>query len=163
MAIALAAAFTGDNVGYVIGQIGGRAFVHQRGRSVLLPPESLHSAEAFFARHGGKVVSVARFIEELHQANGVIAGTACMPWCHFLAFYALGAALWVGLWGSLPYQACIHITPIYDHPARYQPHALLALAFWPWRSQPAIYCAATTRAGRDPRDAGRRTGHVSQG
>ncbi|MGW7406201.1 DedA family protein [Streptomyces sp. NPDC054833] len=111
----------------MIGRSGGRAFVHRWGRYVFLTPERFHKAEEFFTHHGGKIVTVARFVEGLRQANGIIAGTSCMPWPRFLAFNALGAALWVALWATLAYAAGTHITAIYDEISRYQLYALLAL------------------------------------
>ncbi|MFJ9345396.1 DedA family protein [Streptomyces sp. NPDC101237] len=126
-AIAFVAAVVGDNIGYLIGHTGGRAFVHRWGRYVFLTPERFRAAEDFFVRHGGKVVTVARFVEGLRQVNGIIAGTSGMPWLRFLAFNALGAALWVGLWTSLSYLAGTHITAIYDEIRRYQLYALIAL------------------------------------
>ncbi|MEU8711332.1 DedA family protein [Streptomyces sp. NPDC048663] len=126
-AIAFAAAVVGDNIGYLIGHTGGRAFVHRWGRYVFLTPERFRTAEEFFVRHGGKIVTVARFVEGLRQVNGIIAGTSGMPWLRFLAFNALGAALWVGLWTSLSYLAGTRITAIYDEISRYQLYALIAL------------------------------------
>ncbi|KIF02287.1 alkaline phosphatase [Streptomyces sp. RSD-27] len=125
--IAFVAAVAGDNVGYLIGRFGGRAFVHRWGRYVFLTPERFHKAELFFTRHGGVIVTVARFIEGLRQANGIIAGTSGMPWRRFLAFNALGAALWVGLWATLAYVAGTHITTLYDEITRYQLYVLIAL------------------------------------
>ncbi|MFD8718140.1 DedA family protein [Streptomyces sp. NPDC059629] len=127
-AIAFTAAVVGDNIGYLIGHTGGRAFVHRWGRYVFLPPERFQKAEEFFTRHGGKIVVVARFVEGLRQVNGIIAGTSGMPWRRFLVFNAIGAALWVGLWASLAYVAGTHITAIYDEISRYQLYALIALA-----------------------------------
>ncbi|MER6122383.1 DedA family protein [Streptomyces sp. NPDC001795] len=126
-ALAFAAAVAGDNIGYLIGRSGGRAFVHRWGRYVFLTPKRLHTAEEFFTRNGGKVVTAARFIEGLRQANGIIAGTSGMPWRRFLAFNALGAALWVGLWATLAYLTGTHITAIYDEVTRYQLYVLIAL------------------------------------
>ncbi|MFF7969521.1 DedA family protein [Streptomyces sp. NPDC007903] len=126
-AIAFAAAVVGDNVGYVIGRTGGRAFVERWGRYILLTPKRFEAAEAFFRRHGGKIVTVARFVEGLRQANGIIAGTTGMAWPRFLAFNALGAALWVGLWSSLAYLAGSHITAVYDEIVRYQRYVLVAV------------------------------------
>jgi len=60
--IGFAAAVLGDNVGYAIGRIGGRALVLRFGRYVLLTEERLAGAESFFTRHGGKIGIVARFI-----------------------------------------------------------------------------------------------------
>ncbi|GGY80811.1 DedA family protein [Streptomyces olivaceoviridis] len=126
--IAFAAAVAGDNLGYLIGRFGGRAFVHRWGKYVFLTPKRFEAAEAFFTRHGGKIVTVARFVEGLRQANGVIAGTTGMHWRRFLAFNALGAALWVGLWTTLAYLAGSHVTAIYDEIRRYQLYVLIAVA-----------------------------------
>jgi membrane protein DedA with SNARE-associated domain len=99
--IAVVAAISGDNIGYVIGRWGGRALLARYGRDVLLTGPRLDRAERFFTRHGGKVVVIARFLDFLRQANGIIAGMTGMPWRRFLACNALGAALWAGLWTSL--------------------------------------------------------------
>ncbi|MEV7796936.1 DedA family protein [Streptomyces sp. NPDC087512] len=120
-------AVAGDNVGYLIGRFGGRAFVHRWGRYVFLTPERFHKAEVFFTRHGGVVVTVARFVEGLRQVNGIIAGTSGMPWRRFVAFNALGAALWVGLWVTVAYVAGTHVTALYDEIRRYQLYVLVAL------------------------------------
>ncbi|MGV9319150.1 DedA family protein [Streptomyces sp. NPDC003660] len=124
--IAFAAAVIGDNVGYVIGRTGGRALVERWGKYILLTPKRFQAAEAFFRRHGGKIVTVARFVEGLRQANGIIAGTTGMAWHRFLAFNALGAVLWVGLWSTLAYLAGSHITAVYDEIVRYQRYVLVA-------------------------------------
>ncbi|MFJ8032657.1 DedA family protein [Streptomyces sp. NPDC096032] len=126
--IAFTAAVVGDNIGYLIGRSGGRAFVHRWGRYVFLTPKRFAAAEAFFGRHGGKIVTVARFIEGLRQANGIIAGTTGMRWRRFLAFNALGAALWVGLWATLAYLVGDHITAVYDEIRRYQLYVAAAFA-----------------------------------
>ncbi|WP_112465328.1 DedA family protein [Streptomyces triticisoli] len=125
--IAFAAAIVGDNIGYLVGRFGGRAFVHRWGRYVFLTPERFETAERFFSRHGGKIVTVARFVEGLRQANGIIAGTTGMHWLRFLAFNALGAALWVGLWLTLAYFAGTHIGTVYDEIRRYEIYVLVAL------------------------------------
>ncbi|MEU0836663.1 DedA family protein [Streptomyces sp. NPDC005969] len=125
--IGVLAAILGDNVGYLIGRTGGHALVQRYGRYVFLPPERYEKAEKFFTRHGGKVVTVARFIEGLRQVNGIIAGAAEMPWARFVAFNALGAALWVGLWAGVGYFAGNHITTIYTEVNRYSTYLLIAL------------------------------------
>ncbi|MFD4764434.1 DedA family protein [Streptomyces sp. NPDC058439] len=127
IAIGVLAAILGDNVGYLIGRTGGHALVQRYGRYVFLPPERYEKAEKFFTRHGGKVVTVARFVEGLRQVNGIIAGAAEMPWIRFVAFNALGAALWVGLWAGVGYFAGNHITTIYTEVNRYSTYLLIAL------------------------------------
>ena len=93
----------------------------------LLKTARLDKAEAFFNRHGAWIITVARFIEGLRQANGIIAGTTGMRWLRFLAFNALGAALWVGTWVSVGYLAGSHIDTIYNYITRYSLYALIAL------------------------------------
>jgi membrane protein DedA with SNARE-associated domain len=124
--VAVLAAVIGDNIGYAIGYFGGRALVLRFGKYVFLTGERLDKAERFFARHGGKVVVVARFFEGLRQANGIIAGIAEMPWPRFLLFNAIGAALWVGVWASVGYLAGNHIGTIYDDITRYSLYVLIA-------------------------------------
>ena len=51
-----------------------------------------------------------------------------MHWRRFLAFNALGAALWVGLWTALAYVAGSHITVIYDAVNRYLLYVVIAAA-----------------------------------
>ena len=120
------AAVVGDNIGYGIGRFGGRALVERWGKYVFITPERLDKAEAFFKRHGGKIITIARFIEGLRQANGIIAGITHMHWLRFVAFNALGAALWVGTWVSVGYFAGQHITTIYNAITRYSLYAAIA-------------------------------------
>ena len=133
--IAFVAAVIGDNIGYLIGRVGGRALALRWGRYVFLTPKRLDSAQGFFTRHGGKVVTIARFVEGLRQANGIIAGISDMPWAtRFLPFNALGAALWVGLWTTVGYTAGSNIGSIYHELVRYELYfgaavAVLFLAF----------------------------------
>jgi len=113
--IAFCAAVFGDNVGYAIGRFGGRELVERYGKYVFLTPRRLDSAEDFFGRHGGKVVTIARFVEGLRQLNGIIAGVAGMHWFRFVAFNALGAALWVAAWTTLGYVAGNHVETVVNY------------------------------------------------
>ena len=124
--VGFVAAVFGDNVGYAIGRFGGRILVERWGRYVFLTPERLDAAEAFFNRHGAKIIVIARFIEGLRQANGIIAGITRMHWLKFLAFNALGAALWVGTWVCAGYFAGRHITTIYHYITTYSLYAAIA-------------------------------------
>jgi membrane protein DedA with SNARE-associated domain len=118
--IATLAAIVGDNIGFALGHYGGRPLIERFGRYVLLTPERLDKATGFFERHGGKVVGVARFIEGLRQANGWIAGISAMRWPSFVAFNALGAALWVAVWTTVGYVSGSHIETIYNDAKRYE-------------------------------------------
>ena len=132
------AAVVGDNIGFAIGHFGGRELALRWGRYVFLTAERLDKAQSFFERRGAAIITVARFIEGLRQANGIIAGISGMHWRRFLAFNALGAAMWVGTWVSLGYFAGKHIDPIYHYITRYSWYALIAFgvllaAYIGWR------------------------------
>ncbi|HEY9715022.1 MAG TPA: DedA family protein [Chroococcales cyanobacterium] len=107
--VALAGAIIGDNIGFAIGDFGGRPLVERFGKYLFLTKKRLDEAEAFFNRNGGRVVIVARFIEGLRQLNGIIAGISEMRWPKFVMFNAIGAALWVGLWSMVGYFGGSHI------------------------------------------------------
>ncbi|MCL4357993.1 DedA family protein [Patescibacteria group bacterium] len=108
--IGFSAAVVGDNVGFAIGEYGGRPLIERFGRYVLLTKERLDKAEHYFNRHGGKIVAVARFIDGLRQLNGIIAGISEMRWLKFITFNAIGAAVWVTFWSLVGYYGGEHIT-----------------------------------------------------
>jgi membrane protein DedA with SNARE-associated domain len=125
--VAVLAAVIGDNIGFLLGHFGGRPLAERFGRHVFLTPQRLDRAEAFFNRHGGKIVTVARFIDGLRQLNGLLAGIGGMHWLKFLGYNALGAVLWVGAWCALGYVAGEHIVGIYDTFERYKWYAVAAV------------------------------------
>jgi membrane protein DedA with SNARE-associated domain len=126
-AVAFIAAIIGDNIGFAIGHFGGRALALRWGKYVFLTEERLDRAESFFNRRGAIVITFARFVEGLRQANGIIAGITGMHWLRFLIFNAIGAALWVGTWVSLGYFAGNHIGTIYHYITLYSYYVLIAL------------------------------------
>ena len=156
VAVAIAgfiAAIIGDNIGFAIGHFGGRALALRWGKYVFLTEERLNKAEAFFDRRGAIVITFARFVEGLRQANGIIAGITGMHWLRFLIFNAIGAALWVGTWVSLGYLAGDHITTIYHYITLYSYYVLVALVVliigytvWRIRRRGRRAPVATTRA-----------------
>ena len=125
--VGFAAAVIGDNISFAIGHFGGRTLVLRWGHYVFLTEERLDKAERLFDRHGAWIITVARFIEGLRQANGIVAGITGMRWLRFLAFNVLGAALWVGTWVSVGYLAGNHIGTIYRYITRYSYYVLIAL------------------------------------
>lgn len=127
-------AVIGDNIGFAIGEYGGHPLVERFGKYIFLTPPRIAKAEAFFNRNGGKVIIIARFIEGLRQANGIIAGLSEMKWLRFILFNSIGAALWVGLWAVIGYFGGDHIEAF----LRYQLYVTVTivvglLAFIAWK------------------------------
>lgn len=101
--LAWAGAVIGDNIGYAIGRTGGHHLMVRFGGRVGITQERLRKVEDFFEHHGGWVIVFARFVVVLRQFNGIVAGTLEMHWLHFTVLNAIGAALWVGFWGTLAF------------------------------------------------------------
>jgi membrane protein DedA with SNARE-associated domain len=125
--IGFLAAILGDNVGFAIGHFGGRPLAERYGKYILLTPERLDKTANFFDRHGGKVIVIARFVEGLRQANGIIAGITGMHWTKFIPFNMLGAALWVGVWVSIGYFSGSNIDSIYHTATKYEAYFGIAV------------------------------------
>ncbi len=86
-------AFLGDQLGYWIGRRAGPA-VFSRPESRIFRRENVDRAEAFFARHGGKAITLARFVGIVRTFTPVVAGVGKMRYSAYLAFDAAGALLW---------------------------------------------------------------------
>jgi len=94
IAFGILGAVVGDQIGYWVGREGGRPFVLRSGRYVFITQERLGRAEAFFARHGGKAVFLARFFSGLRVFGALVAGISRMRWGTFILYNVLGGALW---------------------------------------------------------------------
>jgi membrane protein DedA with SNARE-associated domain len=153
--VAFVAAVTGDNIGFAIGHFGGRALALRFGKYVFLTEERLDKAEAFFDRRGSIVITFARFVEGLRQANGIIAGITGMHWLRFLVFNAIGAALWVGTWVTIGYFAGNNITTVYHYITLYSYYVLaglvvLIVGYIVWRRRAAVAVAAASETDEAP-------------
>ncbi len=94
-AVLFVAAVLGDGVNYHIGRaIGPVAF---SGRFRWLRREYLERTHAFFEKHGGRAVVLARFVPIVRTFAPFVAGIGAMTYMKFLFYNVLGAALWVGL------------------------------------------------------------------
>lgn len=90
----VAAALCGDNVNYWIGRwIGPHVFRSPDAR--WFNPRHLARTEAFYERHGGKAVVIARFVPIVRTYVPFVAGVGRMGYPRFLAFSIGGALLWV--------------------------------------------------------------------
>ncbi len=90
IATLIAAALCGDNVNYWAGRWAGpRVFLK------VINKKHLERAHAFYERHGGKTIILARFVPIVRTYAPFVAGVAVMPYLRYLAYCVAGAALWV--------------------------------------------------------------------
>ena len=86
----VAAALCGDNVNYWVGRWAGK-----RVFAKFINPEHLRRTQAFYDRHGGKTIIIARFMPIVRTYAPFVAGIGAMPYLRYLAFCVAGALLWV--------------------------------------------------------------------
>jgi membrane-associated protein len=87
------AVILGDNVNYFVGsRIGTRLFDM---KIPFLKKEYLHRTEAFYAKHGGKTIIMARFVPIVRTFAPFVAGIGAMPYGKYISYCIGGGAFWV--------------------------------------------------------------------
>jgi membrane-associated protein len=90
----IAAAITGDSMGYAIGaRIGPRLFTREK--SWLFNPRHVQRTREFYARHGAKTIVIARFVPIIRTFAPVVAGVGEMAYPRFLFYNVAGGIGWV--------------------------------------------------------------------
>jgi len=99
------AAFVGDTVNYWIGHtVGSKAFDPNFQFSIfnfqikttkILKPEYLEKAQAFYDKHGGKAIVLARFVPIVRTFAPFVAGVGKMNYGKFISFNFFGGLAWV--------------------------------------------------------------------
>lgn len=103
------AAILGDAVNYTIGRLfGDKLFSNPD--SKIFRRSYLDKTHAFYARHGGKTIILARFVPIVRTFAPFVAGMGKMSYRHFAAYNVIGALVWVLLFtyagyffGTLPF------------------------------------------------------------
>ena len=96
---AASGAILGDNLGFIIGRVGGYRLLRRYGHYIRLDERKLKLGQYLFMKHGGKVVFFGRFVAVLRAWAAFLAGTNRMRWPGFLLFNALGGIVWATLFG----------------------------------------------------------------
>ncbi|MDH4555148.1 DedA family protein [Pseudomonas sp. BN417] len=91
----MVAAISGDSLNYVIGRTAGER-LFSNPQSKIFRRDYLQRTHEFYDRHGGKTVTLARFLPIVRTFAPFVAGVGRMPYPRFLAFSVLGTILWVG-------------------------------------------------------------------
>lgn len=95
------AAALGYIVNYHIGKVSGNRIIHSNSRFV--KKEYLHKTEAYFAKHGGKTILLARFIPFARSFAPFAAGSTGMNYFMFLMYNIVGAFIWIALLVGIGY------------------------------------------------------------
>jgi membrane protein DedA with SNARE-associated domain len=104
VAVAIAGAVIGDNIGFAIGRYGGAKLLLRHGHKIRLHESRLKIGIWLFRRHGGKVVFWGRFVSILRTWAAFLAGTNNMEWRRFLFYNAAGGAVWATLYAVVYYE-----------------------------------------------------------
>lgn len=103
--LGVAATVAGATIAYVVGRIGGRAFVDRYGRYVLLTHADLDRTERLFGRFGDGLVGVGQLVPLLRSFVGFGSGVAKVRVVPFVLLTAAGAAVWVSAITVIGYEA----------------------------------------------------------
>ena len=110
IAVLLAAAIFGDNTNYWIGRWAGKRILAWGETSRLFNRKAFDLTHAYYEKHGGKTMLVARFMPFVRTFAPFVAGVARMSYPRYFAFDLAGAFLWVfslclaGYWfGNIPW------------------------------------------------------------
>ncbi|MEB6533326.1 DedA family protein [Pantoea stewartii] len=102
VALLVIAAILGDAVNYTIGKLfGERLFSNPN--SKIFRRSYLDKTHAFYARHGGKTIILARFVPIVRTFAPFVAGMGHMSYRHFALFNVAGALAWVLLFSYAGY------------------------------------------------------------
>ena len=95
------AAFAGDTANYWIGHaIGAKAFT---GEVKWVKKEYMQRTQAFFEKHGGKTIFLARFVPIIRTFTPFVAGVSKMPYGYFITWNLIGGVTWVATFTILGY------------------------------------------------------------
>ena len=86
-------AVAGDQVGYWFGAKTG-PMIFNRENSLLFRRKNLLAAKAFYEKHGGKTITLARFIPFIRTFAPIVAGAAGMKYRRFVFVNFMGGAIW---------------------------------------------------------------------
>ncbi len=87
------AAILGDNVGYWFGKKAGPR-IFNRENSRLFKRKNLLAAKAFYDKHGGKTIVLARFMPFIRTFAPIVAGAVEMEYRRFVIWNFFGGLLW---------------------------------------------------------------------
>jgi len=97
LGLLFAAAVLGDGTNFYIGHHFGQRILDSGKLSRVIKPKYIEETNAFFVKHGGKTISLARFFPFIRTFAPFMAGVGCMDWARFTYFNVAGGAAWVGL------------------------------------------------------------------
>ena len=93
MPLLFVAAVLGDNVGYWFGRKTGPP-LFRREQSLFFRPKNLLAAKAFYDKHGGKTIILARFMPFIRTFAPIVAGAVEMEYRRFMLFNLVGGLGW---------------------------------------------------------------------
>lgn len=107
LGLLMAAAVIGDTVNYWIGHFFGEKLIANS--KIPIKKEHIERTQAFFKKHGGKTIILARFVPIVRTFAPFVAGIGKMSYGRFISFNIIGGVGWVGLFvlagyffGNLP-------------------------------------------------------------
>jgi membrane-associated protein len=107
--VLLAAALAGDSTNFLIGRFF-RDKVNKRQKIRFVKEEYIERTDAFFQKHGGKTIIIARFIPIIRTFVPFVASACMIPYRRFIKYSVVGGVLWISIalaagyfFGNIPF------------------------------------------------------------
>ncbi|WP_245627311.1 DedA family protein [Kribbia dieselivorans] len=137
--VVILAAILGDSVGYEVGRHFGPRLLQSR--RLDRHRARLEDAQDFLARRGGSAVLLGRWVAFFRAVMPALAGIARMPYPKFLAYNAVGGAIWgsvVVVAGYLAGASYAHVEKIIGRDAAIAVLVIVLLALVAWGIRRAV-------------------------
>lgn len=109
MPLLIAAAFLGDNTNYWVGRLLGLRLLNKASPR-FIKHEHLEKTHAFYEKHGGKTVILARFLPIIRTFAPFVAGVGTMNYRLYVIYSIIGGVTWIGsltlagfFFGNIPF------------------------------------------------------------
>lgn len=104
------ASVVGDSLNFYLGKTAGKAMTNHSFFGRFIKEENIKKTEAFFEKHGGIAIALARFMPIIRTLSPFVCGGSGVKYSSFIKYNLIGATVWVAIccgagffFGNIPF------------------------------------------------------------
>ncbi|KRM19258.1 DedA family protein [Ligilactobacillus hayakitensis DSM 18933 = JCM 14209] len=104
------ASVVGDSLNFYLGKTAGKAMTNHSFFGRFIKEENIKKTEAFFEKHGGIAIALARFMPIIRTLSPFVCGGSGVKYSSFIKYNLIGATAWVAIccgggffFGNIPF------------------------------------------------------------